>query len=241
MAARKLTVYKKFEQDLVEFETEYGSELVQCDTPTGMKAAKASRKDIRDTRSNLEDLRKETKAPALAKCKQIDEEAAAIKERLDVLFVKFDTAIKAVENKKEIAKQKELDEAHARLADLEARETAIKAKEIELGLREPDPIEDDDGGGSDASDDATDTDSGSAGDSRDTPDLERSKRTETDARHSTICEPHIKAASERLAALKKIRALVESTDPQDGDINEKIAWNHDKVLAELWDIVDEYQ
>ena len=110
MAARKLTVYKEATAQLVAFEKQYNSILPDCTTPKGMQAAKDCRKEIRDARSNLEDLRKETKAPVLAKGTQIDTEAKAIKERLDVLFTKFDSHIKEIENAKEIAAKKELDD-----------------------------------------------------------------------------------------------------------------------------------
>lgn len=237
MAARKLVVYKEFTAQLAEFEAEYGSEIIQCETPTGMKAAKASRKDIRDVRSNLEDLRKETKAPVLAKATQIDDEAKAIKEKLTVLFDKFDTAIKAVENAKEIKKQKELDEALAKVTELEDREAAIKAKEIELGLREPDDTATvDDSDGSDSESSSVD---GTANDDTNEPVKETSSKA---SKASTICEPHIKAAAERLAIIKKIRNLVEPTDAQPtGDIDDDIARKHDDALAAIWECVDEYK
>lgn len=230
MAARKLVVYKEFTAQLVKFEEEYGSLLVDCSTPKGMVAAKASRKEIRDTRSNLEDLRKETKAPVLAKAKQVDDEAKAIKVRLDVLFIKFDGKIKEVENAAEIAKQKKVDQATAKLQELEGREEAIKAKEIELGLREPD--KDDDRDITNDINHSSDTDSSS-------DNVSSTSRVEN---ASTICEPHIKAAAERLASLKRVRSLVEPTDPQPkGEIDEEIARKHDEVLAKIWDIVDEYK
>lgn len=231
MAARKLTVYSAIRAELTAFEKKYNSIVIECDTPKGMKSAKDSRKEIRDTRSNLEDLRKETKAPVLAKGKQIDEEAKNIAEVLTILFEKFDTAIKAIENKAEIAKQKELDDALAKVQELEDREAAIIAKEIELGLREP----------ADESDTAgdTDTDSGASDDVSDdlvddTADIEESP---------TICKPHIEAAATRLNALKAIRSLIEPTDPQpdSGEVDDKIAIKHDQVLADVWELVDEYQ
>ena len=233
MAARKLTVYKAAEQELVEFENEYGSIVIDCTTPKGMKSAKDCRKEIKDARLNLEDLRKETKAPVLAKGTQIDDEAKAITNRLRVLENKFDDAIKAIEHKAKIAKQKELDDALAKVSELEAREAAIIAKEIELGLREPEP----DGAAPEHEDD-------SDGDSA--PVNTRAKHkpaTEVDEEQvTTICEPHIKAAAERLGALKKIRSLVEPSDPQPIDaIDEDIARKHDEILAEIWDVVDGYQ
>ena len=229
---RKLTVYKESAALLAEFEEDYGSIIVDCSTPKGMKSAKDCRKEIRDARLNLEDLRKETKAPALAKCTQIDDEAKAIKEKLDVLFTKFDSGIKAIENAKEIAAQAEAAEAVAKLKDLEAREQAIFDKEVELGLREPLAE-------TDESDGDTDTDSG---DSRATGRGRVADSADVDDQPNTICEPHIKAAAERLHALKKICNLVEPSDPQpEGEIDEDIALKHNEILEAIWEVVDEFQ
>jgi len=242
MAARKLTVYKEAAQALAQFEKDYGSILVDCSTPKGMKSAKDCRKEIRDARSNLEDLRKETKEPALAKCKQIDSEAKAIKEKLDVLFTKFDSGIKAIENKKEIEAKEKADAVLKHADELDAREAAIYAKEIELGLREPD-------------DEHLPEGSADTGDSGgDTEHLNRSPRNKRKLEESiaelddsaeqvsTICEPHIKVAAERLHVLKRIRALVEPTDAQPtGEIDEEIARTHDEVIAEVWELVDVFK
>lgn len=225
MAARKLAVYKPAEAELVAFEKKYLSIVVDCSTTKGMKAAKDSRKEIRDARSNLEDLRKDTKAPVLTKGKQIDAEAKAITERLNILFTKFDTAIKEVENAAEIAKQKALDAALAKEKDLAEREQKIIEREIELGLRDAEVDE------PTVVDDEGSTPSVGGGDS--------AASTVADA--SVICEPHIKVAGERLVALKKVRNLVEPTDPQpEGSIDTAIARKHDEVLAAIWEIVDEY-
>ncbi len=234
MAARKLVVFNELRKELSVFEADYGSIVVDCSTPKGMKSAKDCRKEIRDARSNLEDLRKEAKAPVLAKGTQIDEEAKAIKEKLDALFTKFDDSIKAIENKKEIDAAKAAKAAEDKLHELDQREQAIYDKEIELGLREPDeePADSATGdvqssSGSDDSDsDIPDSDS-SAGDSRDI---------------ETICEPHIKVAAERLKALKAIRNLVEPSDAQpENSIDEEIAAQHDAILADIWEIVDVFQ
>jgi len=234
MAARKLTAYKEAEAALVEFEDKYSTIIVNCTTTEGMRSAKDCRKEIRDARSNLEDLRKETKAPVLAKGKQIDAEAKAITVRLDTLFTKFDTAIKAMENKAAIAKQQELDDALQKVQELEEREAAIVAKEIELGIREPEVA--------DSSSNTDDSAIRGSGDNSSTPaDVKSTPIQHTGG--STICEPHIKAAAERLAALKAIRKLVEATDeqPGHGDIDNSIAVAHDGALADIWSVVDVYK
>lgn len=232
MAARKLTVYSEARKELAVFEENYNSIVVDCATPKGMKSAKDCRKEIRAARSNLEDLRKETKAPALAKCTQIDTEAKAIKEKLDVLFNKFDGAIKAIENKEAIAAQTALEETAAKAKELYAREQAIIEKEIELGLREapeePEPEQ------------HSDTDSGADGGTNLPADDSTDERNDD---IETICEPHIKVAGERLKVLKEIRGLIEPTDaqPDSGDIDDKIATQHDDVLAQVWELVDVFK
>jgi len=237
MAARKLAVYKALEAELVAFEKDYGSIVVDCSTTKGMKSAKDCRKEIKDVRLNLEDLRKETKAPVLEKGKQIDKEAKEYTARLKVLEDKFDTAIKAIENAKEIAKQKELEDALAKVRELEDREAAIVAKEIELGLREPEEAANTD----EDIPDSVVIDNDSA-----TPEPDNGSAVNTSASvepaTSTICEPHIKAAAERLQSLRAIRDLVEPTDAQSVDkVDEEIARIHDDVLAAIWDIVDTYK
>lgn len=233
MAARKLTVYNPARKELAVFEEEYGSILIDCTTPAGMKSAKDCRKEIRDVRSNLEDLRKEAKAPVLAKGTIIDAEAKVIKEKLDALYTKFDDSIKAIENKKEIDAAKAVKEQEAKLHALEEREAACIAKEIELGLREPE----------DDADIVTDSDTASGADIPDGDSPDTGNVSTSSADIETICEPHIKVADDRLAILKKIRNLVEPTDaqPEEGDIVEKIAINHDAVLADIWELVDVFK
>lgn len=235
MAARKLTVYNELRKELSVFEENYGSIVIDCTTPKGMKSAKDCRKEIRDVRSNLEDLRKEAKAPVLAKGTQIDDEAKAIKEKLDVLFIRFDGEIKAIENKKEIDAAKAAQAAEDKLHELDQREQAIYDKEIELGLREKpqstsDTGSDDDTGGRDDDGDSVPSNDSIASDNSDTADIE------------TICEPHIKVAGERLKVLKAIRDLVEPTDEQPkGSIDEDIAINHNATLMDIWELVDVFK
>ena len=243
MAACKLVVYNEMRKDLAVFEDKYLTILVDCSTPKGMKAAKDCRKEIRDARLNLEDLRKEAKAPIIAKGKVMDAEAAAIKEKLDALYTKFDDSIKAIENKKEIDAAAAAKATEDKINELKQREQAIFDKEVELGLREAVEVVsegtdngDDTDSGADSSDDVLDDDS-TCKRNDDVPDS-----LDTPANIETICEPHIKVAGERLKALKQIRALVEPTDQQpDGEIVEKIAINHDAVLADIWEIVDVFQ
>ncbi len=238
MTSRKLVAYSDVRKELAVFEEEYGSIVIDCTTPKGMKSAKDCRKEIRDARSNLEDLRKETKAPILAKGKQIDEEAVAIKEKLDALYSKFDGEIKAIENKKEIDAAKAVKEQADKHLELAAREQAIFDKEVELGLREPVEVDEpeDEEGIPDKEDDDGSSDDVHGDDNADTKAVTSSDKP---ANIETICEPHIKIAAERLDVLRKIRELVEPSDAQpEGRIDEGIAETHDAILADVWELVD---
>jgi len=233
--ARKLTVYSAARQELAVFEENYGSIVVDCSTPKGITSAKDCRKEIRDARCNLEDLRKETKAPFIAKGTQVDDEAKAIKAKLDTLFNKFDGAIKAIENAKEIAKAKELADALAKVTELDAREAAIIAKEIELGIREAEPED------CEQEEPEGESVSNSTGSGVNRSNRGKSSGATTPAVDETvICQPHIDLSNTRLEALRKISELIKPTDPQPaGEIDEAIARVHDEVLAEVWEIVDE--
>ena len=239
MAARKLVAYSEARKELALFEDKYNSIVPDCSTPKGMKSAKDCRKEIRDARLNLEDLRKEAKAPVLAKGTQIDDEAKDIKEKLDALFTKFDDSIKAIENKKELDAANALKATEDKQHELEQREQAIYDKEIELGLREAVEEVSDGATGQDSN-----TDSGDA-DGTDLPasDSNTSDNSNTSGDIETICEPHIKVAGERLKVLKEIRGLIEPTDaqPDSGDIDDKIAMQHDDVLAQVWELVDVFK
>lgn len=236
MTARKLTVYSAARAELATFEKKYNSLVVDCSTTEGMKSAKDCRKEIRDARSNLEDLRKETKAPVLEKGKQIDTEAKAISATLTKLFEKFDSAIKTIENKEALAAQAALEEAATKTQELDAREQAIFEKEIELGLRKA-PKKTAEDKHTDASDN---DDTNLPADDSSTSDVHSTVQASSDI--ETICEPHIKVAGDRLAVLKSIRNLVEPTDAQPtGDIDADIARNHDEVLADIWELVDVFK
>lgn len=234
--ARKLTVYSAARQELAVFEENYGSIVVDCSTPKGITSAKDCRKEIRDARCNLEDLRKETKAPFIAKGTQVDDEAKAIKAKLDTLFNKFDGAIKAIENKKAIDAAAAVTAAAAKLTELEDREQAIFDKEVELGIREPVVEPSEPGATDEGSDDSDSPEPSSRGNRGNTSTTAAPAVDDT-----VICQPHIDLSNTRLDALRKISELIKPTDPQpeDGTIDEDIARAHDTVLAEVWEIVDE--
>jgi hypothetical protein len=65
--------------------------------PKGMAVAKADRAEVRGLRTSLEAKRKEIKAPALAHCKLIDDEAKRITVELMTLETPIDEQIKARE------------------------------------------------------------------------------------------------------------------------------------------------
>lgn len=83
----------------------YENVLFPVDTTAGMKDALGARKELRDIRIGLEKMRKEIKAPALERCRLIDEEAKSITGQLEKLEKPIDGQIKAEEARKEREKQ----------------------------------------------------------------------------------------------------------------------------------------
>ena len=69
-------------------------------TTAGMTTAKQDRRELVTLRTSLEAKRKEIKAPALVRCKLIDEEAKRITSELLALEVPIDEQIKAEEKRK---------------------------------------------------------------------------------------------------------------------------------------------
>jgi hypothetical protein len=236
-----LAVFKPFATELAEWKKDYESLVVDCTTPQGMKSAKDSRKEIRDSYKNLEDIKKEAKAPILEKGRLIDAQYKELDAQLKELFQKFDKPIKEVENAKQIAAEKAAKDALAKQDELLERERKVYLKEVELGLRDKDiKLEQELGLADETTTEETEEAEEAVADDSSASASSGSANDVADA--AIICEPHIKAASERLGVIKKVRALIEPTDAQPtGEIDEKIARQHDEVLEAVWEIVDEYK
>jgi hypothetical protein len=123
--------YSKTEAVLATLRSNYKDVIYDVTTREGMKSAKEARAEIRTWRISLEDERVRIKAPALARCKEIDAEAKRITKELTALEDPIDAQIKLEEGRKE-AERKLIEEAAAkaeaeRVAKAEAAVAAIKA------------------------------------------------------------------------------------------------------------------
>jgi hypothetical protein len=97
---------------LHKLKTELEGKQYEVGNATGLALAKFHRRELVTLRTDLEKKRKEIKAPALARCKEIDTEAARITCELVALEDPIDKQIKEEENRKEeIRLEKERAEA----------------------------------------------------------------------------------------------------------------------------------
>jgi hypothetical protein len=107
--------YSPTEAALVGLREKYGKTVYDVSTPTGMNAAKVARKELSTYRIDLEKLRKEIKAPALDRCRQIDDEAKRITAELVALEDPIDYTITEEENRlKALQAEKARKEAERR-------------------------------------------------------------------------------------------------------------------------------
>lgn len=95
-------------------------------TVKGMAIAKADRAEVRGLRTGLESLRKQIKAPALAHCKLIDDEARRITAELLKLETPIDEQIKAREAALEAEKVAREAVERARISEIHARISEIR-------------------------------------------------------------------------------------------------------------------
>lgn len=102
--------YESTASALVTLKEKYGGVIYDVTTAKGMKEAKDARKVVRNYRTSLESKRKEIKAPALQRCRDIDDEAKAITVELRSLEGPIDEQIKAEDQRK----QREKEEADRR-------------------------------------------------------------------------------------------------------------------------------
>ena len=96
-AATEIAEYSKTEAGLAALRERMAGVAYDLTTTKGMTIAKADRAEVRGLRTGLEATRKEIKAPALAHCKLIDEEAKRITAALLELEEPIDQQIKARE------------------------------------------------------------------------------------------------------------------------------------------------
>lgn len=97
--------YDPIEERLKELRERYGNVTFDVATSEGMKALKSSRKNLRDLRIKLENLRKEKKAPLIEQSKLLDSEAKRITDLIRELEDPIDQKIK--EEEQRVAREKE--------------------------------------------------------------------------------------------------------------------------------------
>lgn len=119
-AGTTIQEYSKTAAALADLRQRYASAVFDVTTAAGMKSAVAARAELRGYRTSLEKLRKEIKAPALARCNAIDTEAKRITMALTALEEPIDVQIKREEDRRE-------QERQARIAAEQARVDAIQS------------------------------------------------------------------------------------------------------------------
>ncbi len=119
--------YSKTEQAIAVLRKKYAKVTFEVDTTDGMKDAKSARSEIRGYRVDLEKMRKDIKAPALDRCKLIDQEARRITGELVSLEQPIDLQIKEVEAQKEKERQAKIDTEFKRVETIQSTIDAIQA------------------------------------------------------------------------------------------------------------------
>lgn len=122
----KVAEYKTTTAALSKLRNQYGGVLFDVKTPKGMKEAKAARKVVREYRTSLETKRKEIKAPALQRCRDIDDEAKLITAELRKLEDPIDEQIKAEEQRKQREKEEAEHRERERVEKIKANIDAIR-------------------------------------------------------------------------------------------------------------------
>lgn len=122
----EIAEYSKTEAGLADLRARM--EHVEYDVMTvkGMAIAKADRAEVRGLRTGIENTRKQIKAPALARCKLIDAEAARITAVLLKLETPIDEQIKAREAAIETEKAMKEAAERARIVAITSRIAAIR-------------------------------------------------------------------------------------------------------------------
>lgn len=95
-------------------------------TTKGMDEAKKARQEVKGYRTALENKRKEIKAPALERCRLIDDEAKTITAALLEIEEPIDQQIKAEEARKEAEKAAKVEAERQRVAAIRVQIEAIK-------------------------------------------------------------------------------------------------------------------
>ncbi len=122
-----ITEYSPTEAALADLSNRFKGVVFNVSTTKGMEEARKARAEIRGYRTNLESKRKEIKAPALERCRLIDEEAKRITKALEELEDPIDAIIKAEEARKAAEKEARERAERERIAAIQNRIAEIGA------------------------------------------------------------------------------------------------------------------
>lgn len=126
IAGTNLTTVPEYSQTalgLIELRQKHANVVYDVTAPKEMKAAKEARAELRTLRTTLEKTRKEIKAPALERCRQIDDEAKRLTLEISSLEDPIDQQIKAEEARDEAER---IAKAQAEQARIDAHKVAIQ-------------------------------------------------------------------------------------------------------------------
>ncbi len=122
-----ITEYSPIAQALAIIEEKFSGAVFDVATKDGMEMAKAARAEIRGYQTNLESVRVSIKAPALARCREIDSEAKEIDARLAKVRAPIQAQIEKREAEVEAEKQAKLQAEIMRINAIRARIAEIEA------------------------------------------------------------------------------------------------------------------
>lgn len=123
---QRVAAYNKTEAGLAKLRDKFQGATFDLTTTKGDKEARQARKELVGMRTSLEALRKEKKAPHLAACKLLDDEAKRITNEILALEKPIDEQIRADEVRREQERAQREAEERARLEKARVRISEIQ-------------------------------------------------------------------------------------------------------------------
>lgn len=116
----------KMDVVIAELHQKYDKVIFDVDTTDGMNSAKEARKEIREPRYLIENLRKEGKRPILALGRQLDARAGEMTDRLMAIETPIQDTIKEEETRLERERQVKIEAETKRVEDIQGRIASIR-------------------------------------------------------------------------------------------------------------------
>lgn len=123
----KVQEYSATEAGLAQLRARMQGVVYDVSTTVGMEAARKDRRELVTLRTSLEAKRKEIKAPALERCRLIDEEAKRITTEIVALESPIDRQIKTEEARKEAERQAKIEAERKRVEAIKEKIGKISA------------------------------------------------------------------------------------------------------------------